>query len=266
MNHNSNAKEEYMEIDLLRLFKALWHRLWAIVLAAIVCGGIGFSYAKFLITPLYKASALMYVNNSSFSVGNTSFSISSGDLTAAKTLVDTYMVILNSRTTLNDVIQKADLDYTYEQLSGMINTSAVNGTEIFRITVTSSDPQEAEHIANTIAEVLPGKIASIVDGSSVRVVDHAVVPANKCSPSITKYAAMGAVLGIILSSCVIIVLELMDDQIHDEDYLIQTYGLPVLAVIPDLSSSASGGSYYNSDAYGYGYGQNQNMKEKGKRE
>ena len=48
----------------------------------------------------------------------------------------------------------------------MITASAVNGTEIFEIVVTNPDNQKAELIANTIADVLPKKIANIVEGSS----------------------------------------------------------------------------------------------------
>ena len=234
---------DYYEIDLTQIFHALWHRLWAIILAAVIGGGALFSYAAFLITPLYEAEALMYVNNSSFSLGSTSFSISSSELTAAKTLVDTYIVILKTRSTLNEVIREADLNYSYQELSEMIGSEPVNNTEIFSIKVTSDSPQEAELIANTIAEVLPNKIADIVDGSSVRVVDYAIIPAEKASPNITLFTAIGVLIGIVLACMIIIIREMMDTQIHSEDYLIQTYKLPVLAVIPDLFDSKNAGYY-----------------------
>ena len=57
----------------------------------------------------------------------------------------------------------------------MITASAVNGTEIFEIVVTNPDNQKAELIANTIADVLPKKIANIVEGSSVRIVDLSLI-------------------------------------------------------------------------------------------
>ena len=66
-----------------------------------------------------------------------------------------------------------------QKLKGMIQTESVNETEVFSITVTCDDPHEAEHIANTIARVLPDKISNVVEGSSVRVVDYAVVPSGK---------------------------------------------------------------------------------------
>lgn len=241
---------EEVEIDLLALARALWRRAWAVILAMLIGGAAMFSYASFLITPLYQAKALMYVNSSSLSVGNTKLSISQAELSAAQSLVDTYIVILNSRTTLNDVIKEAEVPYTYEQLSSMISAQAVNATEVFEVVVTDANPQEAEKIANAIADILPNKIAAIVEGSSARIVDYAVVPSQKSSPNITKLTAMGLLAGFVLSAAVIIVLELMDETIHDEDYLAQNFDLPVLAAIPDMLNGGKDKGYYKYGSYG----------------
>lgn len=241
---------EEVEIDLLALARALWRRAWAVILAMLIGGAAMFSYASFLITPLYQAKALMYVNSSSLSVGNTKLSISQAELSAAQSLVDTYIVILNSRTTLNDVIKKAEVPYTYEQLSSMISAQAVNATEVFEVVVTDANPQEAEKIANAIADILPNKIAAIVEGSSARIVDYAIVPSQKSSPNITKLTAMGLLAGFVLSAAVIIVLELMDETIHDEDYLAQNFDLPVLAAIPDMLNGGKDKGYYKYGSYG----------------
>ena len=241
---------EEVEIDLLALARALWRRAWAVILAMLIGGAAMFSYASFLITPLYQAKALMYVNSSSLSVGNTKLSISQAELSAAQRLVDTYIVILNSRTTLNDVIKEAEVPYTYEQLSSMISAQAVNATEVFEVVVTDANPQEAEKIANAIADILPNKIAAIVEGSSARIVDYAIVPSQKSSPNITKLTAMGLLAGFVLSAAVIIVLELMDETIHDEDYLAQNFDLPVLAAIPDMLNGGKDKGYYKYGSYG----------------
>ena len=190
----------------------------------------------------------MYVNSSNISLGGAKVSISQSELTAAQTLVDTYIVIMNTRTTMEEVIEQSGVPYTYEELreKEMITAAAVNGTEVFSIEVTSTDPKEAEVLANTIARVLPEKIASIVEGSSARIVDYAVVPAKKASPSLTKNALIGALLGAVLVSGIVVLMELLDEQIHDSDYLIQTYNIPVLAVIPDLLSSKSNNEYHQS--------------------
>lgn len=89
-------------------------------------------------------------------------------------------------------------------------------------------------MANTIVQVLPEKISEILDGSSARTVDFAVRPIHKSSPSTTRNVVIGCVIGMILSCGVIVLMELLDDQIRDEEYLMQTYHLPILAVVPDL--------------------------------
>ena len=244
MEKTQNSTDNEMVIDLVQLAKALWRRAWAIVLAMVVFGGAAFSYAYFIITPLYKASAMLYVNNSSLSVGSTKVDLS--DLNAAQSLVDTYIVILKTRTTLEEVIDAAGLSYDYETLSDMIEAGAVNSTEVFSIEVTSPDPQEAEKIANTIAELLPDRIAEIVDGSSVRIVDYAVVPSQKASPSLSRYTLLGLLLGAVISCGVIVLTVLFDEQIRDEDYVRETFDLPLLAAVPDLTAKGGGNYYYRS--------------------
>lgn len=224
--------EEYIEIDLGRILNAMWRKAWAIVLAMVLTGGAAFSYAYFRIPARYQASALMYVNNSSFSLGGTSISLS--DLSASKTLVNSYIAILKTRQTMGEVIERSGVPYSCEELAGMVSAASVNATEIFKINVLAPDPVEAALIANTIVEVLPDKIAGIIAGSSVRVVDYAVAPSSKASPNLTAYAVGGMALGFILSCFALFLKELLDDQIHDEEYLLQTYGLPILAVVPEL--------------------------------
>ena len=89
-----------------------------------------------------------------------------------------------------------------------------------------------------------------MDGSSARVVDTAVVPSTRSSPSYTSYTARGMLLGLVLSCACVALRQLLDDRVQDEDYLIQNYpDIPVLAVIPDLNQT-------KHSSYGYyeGYG------------
>lgn len=227
-----------------RLAQAIWRRGWIVAVAAVLCGALLLGIAVFFITPKYEATTMLYVNNTSISVGSAGFSISDSALTAAQNLVKTYVVILRSRSTLERVIELAGVDYTYEELSDMIAAGSVNDTEIFEVVVTSADPVEADRIANTIAVVLPGQIAGIVDGSSVRVVDYSVVPTRQAFPSYGLMAALGFGLGFVLSLLCLLLAELFNNTIRSEEYLTEAYPkVPLLAVIPDLDER-SRGSYY----------------------
>lgn len=246
MANTTNQLEEDLEIDLLKLIKALWRKAWLIVLTMFLCGGLVLAFTYFYIEPEYESKAQMYVNNSSLSFDSAALSITSGDISAAKSLVATYIVILQSRQVLSEIISKAQLDMTYEDLSEMITAESVSSTEVFEVVVTDTDPYRAEKIANTIAGILPEKISSIVEGSSVRIVDYAVIPAEKSSPSLIKNTLIGALIGFILCAGMIIVRELSDTTIRDDDYLITNYeDIPLLAIIPDMDSKANNNNYYS---------------------
>ncbi len=239
--------QEYYSIDLIQILRTLWRRAWLILLAALIAGAAGFAYSTFLIKPTYSSSIKLYVNNSSISLGNTTFSISSSQLVAAQGLVKTYSEILNSRSTLERIIEKADVDYSYKSLAGKIECTPANDTEIMKVTVTTTNPYESAKIANTIAEILPIRISEIIDGASMEVVDSAIPELEKVAPSITKYTAVGLILGILVSVGALVIVALRDDTFHDEDYILNNYEYPILGKVPDLSNPG------NKKRYGYYY-------------
>ena len=80
MNRNNNDE---IEIDLLKLFRALWKKALIIILIAVIFASGAFAYTLMLVTPTYQATASFYVNNSSISIGSLNYSISTGELNAS---------------------------------------------------------------------------------------------------------------------------------------------------------------------------------------
>lgn len=251
MNENQNE----MDLRIQDILSAFLKRWWMILVATVLGGIIAFGYSYLTYVPKYRAMAKMYVNNTQISFGSTQVSISSGDITAAQSLVNTYCEILKTRLTLEEVIRRAELEYTYEQLLSMVDCGPVNETEILYISVTSTHPQEARAIANTIIEVLPEQISTIIDGSSVRTVDRAV-DGRELAPEFTKYASIGALLGLLLSLGLVFIFDvLINDTLESEEWVLNTYreDIPLLAVIPDVDDVGGRGygKYYRSHYYAH---------------
>lgn len=246
MEKQEKNSRDYYSIDLLHIVKSLWRRAWLIGLCGLLVAALGFTVSAFLIEPTYSSSIKLYVNNRSISINNNDFSISSSELTAAQSLVRTYGEILKSRGTLERVIEEADVDYTWKKLSETIEYAPSAETEIMRVTVTTHDPYEASKIANTIAEVLPSRISKIITGATVEIVDTAVPELEKVGPSITVYTAVGMILGVLLMTIILVVNAMMDDTIHDSDYVLKTYDYPILGKVPNLvhTGNKSYGGYY----------------------
>lgn len=256
--------EKEFEIDVLALIRVLWKKALIIALVAILCGSMAFGVTAFLVEPEYQATASMYVNNSTFNLGATSFSISSSDLSASNSLVSAYLYILKSRTTLEEVIQLADLSYSPDELVKMIETRSVSETGAFEVTVTSTNPAEVELIANSIAKVLPERIAEIVDGTSVRIVDYAIIPSQRSGPSIVKNTILGILIGGILSGIVIVLKFMLNDtsrmMIQSVDDLRAMYpDMMILATIPDMRLNEKKNGYYSTY-----YAQEESSKKEGK--
>lgn len=247
--------EDVFEIDLIELARVLLSKALVLVVAALIAGAAALGYTLLGMKPKYEATTTLYVNNSAVSVGSVSFSVSATGVNTSDALVPTYILILQSRTTLEDVIAEANLNYTASQLSGMISAQAVSDTAVFNISVESESPVEAELIANTIAKVLPDRITEIVNGSSVRIVDYAIVPTQRSSPSYTNNTLIGMLIGLVLSAAVIVLQYIIKQQTSDvvatADDLKALYpDIPVLALIPDMHMSEKKGYYYYSSYYG----------------
>ena len=243
-----NEKESEVVIDIFELLGVFVKRIWLPIITTVAGALLSLVITLLFITPLYKSSALLYVNNSDFSLG--SVSISTADLSAAKSLVSTYAVILKSRTVINEVTELSGVNYTYDEMVDMVEAKSVDNTEVFSITVTSPDPKEAEMLANLYAKVLPEKISEIVNGSDAKIVDYAVVAAKRSSPSYMMNTAIGAFIGFAIAAGIIVISYLRDDIIHSEEYLTKTYpNVPLLTVIPDLFNTKNNGyGYYHSSS------------------
>ena len=257
MDKRDIQDNEIIEIDVSRLFRAVMDRAWIVAVSTAVCAVLVFVWTYFFVTPMYTSAARFYVNNNSFSVGGTSLSITSGDLVTSRSLVDSYIVILTGETTLEDVMDYTGIEKSFDELRSMITAEAVNETEIFQVSVTSSDPIEAEIIADAITYILPRRIDNIVKGTSSMVVDVAKLPSSPSSPNYTKNTMIGFVLGFVLSVGMIVLWEYFDVTIRTEDDIAQICTHPILSSVPDMNSLGK-----NRSRYYYGY---ERIKNKEKR-
>ena len=244
----NNVQQEGPNIDVLALLASLWRNIVIIILVAALGGAAAFGYTLFMVEPLYSATTTLYVNKNTFSLGDSDFTFSTNLTTTS--LVSIYMLIIQSRTTLEEVIEEADLDMSSAKLRKMIEaTQLTDGA--FSITVTSSDPAQAELIANTVAKILPDRIADIIDGSAVRIIDYAIIPSTRSSPNYIKAALIGIAAGAIVCSAVVLITGFIRSNnnitICSGDELRALFpDIPVLASIPNMHNKSKKGDYYSS--------------------
>lgn len=191
---------------------------------------ITFLVSSYLITPEYSSTVKLYVNNKT--IVNTE-SLTTSDISAAQQLVGTYVAIIESDLVLNDVIEKAGVDYTPEQIRQMMTADSVNNTEVFYVTVQGENSMECAEIADEIAKISTTKIAEIVEGSSVRILDRAKVNSNSVYPNVGLNTAIGFLLGFVIICLVVIVSDLLDTKIKVEEDIEAITDIPIIGFITE---------------------------------
>ena len=222
---NNNTDE--IEINLGEIFGLLLHRLWIIVLSAIVCGAVGFLYSFFLVTPQYQSTTKVYILNK-----QNSDTVTYSDVQLSSTLSKDYEQLVTSRYVIEGVISKLNLDETYDSLVGRVKATNENETRIIAITVTDTEPEQAQKIANAIRDLAAQHITQVMDIEAVNVVDNANLPDAPVSPSIPKWTVIAAAIGIIVSIAVIVIQHLLDDSIKSSEDIEKYLGMSTLALIP----------------------------------
>ncbi|MBS6395790.1 MAG: hypothetical protein KH452_01380 [Clostridiales bacterium] len=221
--------EEYIEIDLKKIMYLLWRNLALIILVTLVSAGAGYAYVRYGVTPVYRASADMLVNNSKEAAAPT---VTTSDMAASSNLVKTYSVILKSHTLLEQVIEDLGLTCTYDTLAGAISVSSVDGTQIMRISVQHADAGMALQIVDKIVELAPAAIMDTVDAGSVKTIDAPWTTGVPVSPNEKKYILAAGSFGMLLCLGILILKELLNDTFKSEEEIRNLLGLPVLSVIP----------------------------------
>lgn len=246
----NNEFENEQSLDLAEIFGLLWSRIWLITAASVIGFVLAFIFTKTLIPDTYATSFSIYIKNTTNkTVMDT---LNSADITAAQSLAQTYIAILNDDSVIDEIGNNLMEKYSPQELSNYfsmdeddgeyrINTkslrsclsfSQVNETELLTITGYSTDPVMAADICNSVEAIAPDVLIRVVGAGAVESVGHAKIPKNPVSPNVLKNSIFGFMLGFILAVAFIIIRHMLDNTVKGVETLKNRYNMPILAEIP----------------------------------
>ena len=217
-----------IEIDLVELFFYLMDRFVSLMIVfaagAVIVGVVSILF----IEPKYTAVAKIYmVSASSESMVNLT------DLNIGTSLSADYEQVIQIRPIYEEVIKNLELDYDVDELRDMISVGVVDNTRIMAISVTSTDPNEARDIANELSNITVNQIPRLMDTSEPNLIETAITPDEKSSPSYTLNTLVGGLVCLFLLGAVYTVQFVMDDTLKTESDVEEMFGVLPLAVIPE---------------------------------
>lgn len=195
---------------------------------------LGCIYGLFIQIPMYQSYTTVILS------GNESSAINQADVNLNKTLVNTYAEIVKSRRVLTKVIDELDLENSYESLYNKISVSAVNNTEIIKISVDDKDAIKAKNIANVTAEYFTEEIAELYNMDNVDILDEAIESEQPYNINVVKQTILYFALGFVLAAGILFVIFYFDRSVKSIEQVEQKIKLPILGGVQDISKNKGG--------------------------
>ncbi len=210
------------------------------IIAATILGLVSlFCISKFVMTPMYTASVLVYVDGQE---DNTQVNKTQLDLN--RSMVSTYVVLLESRGFMQEVASDLSKPLSMGEVKSYVSMGAVNNTEILEIKAVTPDPTLSAEICNTFADKAPDMIEQHIKGGDASIISRASTPTSPSSPNIALYTLLGAFLGFAVACGLILLVSFLDNTVKGQDDISEKFGVPVLGEIPELSPEPNGGTRY----------------------
>ncbi len=150
MDTNPNTMTNDGEIDLRRLFMALWRRKVFIICITLIFGILAGLFSKFVISPVYRSNLNIVINMPE--IYHTKY----GDYTYPITSNQQYMDLIVN----NDILLKTIEDMEYDDVTledlrnrivvGIVAVAANAEHNSFEVSVAAGSPTEAKKLAQTL--------------------------------------------------------------------------------------------------------------------
>ena len=227
-------------MELHRYLGILRRRLVYVLLAVFAC-----ATAAWIATPKqaqYSAESVIYVGARQYTVTpGAQYSIDPSVL--AKSLLATYSKMLDSTPVASDALQLARVPLSADEVVAHTTVSNDKDTQLLRVHVTDSVPEQARRLADAIAQAFVEKVATLepntaptttgqVPSLPASVFERAKLPTTPNPSGLARNAVLAGLFGLLTSIGVVYLLEYLDLTVKTPAEAERRLGLPVLAVIP----------------------------------
>ncbi|MCM3225251.1 YveK family protein [Terribacillus saccharophilus] len=222
-------------ISLGSLFEIIKKSLLMIVSIVISFVAVAFLVSYFLITPTYKASASIVINqDENVDVSNLNTAIQSNI-----SLINTYKIVITSPVILDKVSEEMNLSMTANELAEKIEVSSEDATQIITLTATDTSAEKAAELVNTTTEVFQKEIPELMNLDNVKILSNAEVysDASPSSPNIPINVAVSFLLGLVIAIGSALLLEYLDNTVKTEKDIEEKVGLPVIGIISHIDNN-----------------------------
>ena len=243
-----------IDANVQKILFALLRRWKLLVICALIGVLLGYVYTSHFTTQTYTSNVLFLCqavdtsdemgdnNNNNNNNGQNNVRVSNtSKMNYVQNMMATYLTLMATnefyQTVADDLNKQYGSGYTAGTVGGAMSMEEVEGTAMFKVSVTTDRSELSYNIARQLESTIPRYMKSMNDGLvKATVADKAIKSGAAESLGYPKKCAFGAIIGILLAGAYVVLRTLFDVRVRSSDELTDKYNIPVLGSIPSFES------------------------------
>ena len=198
------------------------------IVSALAVGGVVY-YDINIKKPMYKTSTTVVLAQSNDK--NITSQATLNDVNLNQKLVATYTEIVKSKLVLQQAIDELGLETSVNDLAKHVTVTAVEDTEILKITVEDGNKEIAAQIANKIADIFTKEIKNIYKLENVSALDVAQTPEGVSNNTTIRDGVIAFLISVFGISAIAFIVYYFDDTLKYNDELERKIKMPIAGKI-----------------------------------
>ncbi len=216
-------------VDIRRYLRILRRSLWILILCPLVAAAVAGGVSTRL-SPVYEAHVALLVRPTQVLPVDAGVAAVTSDQISR-----TYAQLMTERPLLDKVVRDLNVDTTPERLAKQVKVTPQPNTTILDVSASSTNPQLARDIANTLVNDFIAQIKDIQSQEQTAqnsrsqdnlvVVSPAVTPDKPVSPNIPLNTLLAAAAGLLVAGGIIVLREYLDQTMKSDEEVIRRTGV-----------------------------------------
>lgn len=224
------------KIDIVKLLMAFVKKWFLILIVGLITAAIGFCYATYFITPLYRARSTMLIDLRNSVHEN----ITSEQLSIADKYSSTIAYIMKTSAVMEPIVEKLALNESAASLGSKIKVSVIEESQLLSIYIDYHDRDLALQILKEFDNCAPEFINQRITSGYIIEIEQPTVSSAPVSPNVNRYTMLGFICGAGIVMLIIAIITILDNKVKSISELQETVELPVLSVVPVSQAKVKG--------------------------
>lgn len=221
-------------MDIRHVFAVFKKYISLIIGITLIATILTFVLTFFVLDKTYQAEAVMII--SSRTNANEVQDLTYNEYNLNLKLVNSYRELCKTDRIMRKVIEQVNIDLLPSELSDRVSIVSLQDTEIIKISVSDIDADMAARITNAVATVFVQEIPAIMQMDNIQVIDYADVPVQPFAPNVTSSTVLAFILGLVVSCCIALIVDHLDNTLKDREWLEDMLKAPVIGTVPKFET------------------------------